>query len=67
MELRDAHFVLKISTEVFDEVATELAHTLDDFKVPEREKAEVLATFAGERSEVTAGSKPGAVNWRRWR
>ena len=66
-ELRDAHFDLKIPPEVFDEVAAELAHTLDDFNVPEREKGEVLAGFAGEKGEVTAGSQPGAVNWRRWR
>ena len=66
-ELRDAHFDLKISPAVFDEVAAELADTLDDFKVPEREKGEVLAAFAGEKGEVTAGSEPGAVNWRRWR
>jgi len=66
-ELRDAHFDLKIPPEVFDEVAAELARTLDDFHVPEREKAEVLAGFAGEKGEVTAGSQPGAVNWRRWR
>jgi hemoglobin len=66
-ELRDAHFDLKIPPEVFDEVAAELAHTLDEFNVPEREKGEVLAGFAGEKSEVTAGSQPGAVNWRRWR
>jgi hemoglobin len=66
-ELRDAHFDLKISPEVFDEVSAELARTLDDFKVPEREKGEVLATFAGEKSEVAAGSQPGEVNWRRWR
>jgi hemoglobin len=52
---------------VFDEVAAELANTLDDFKVPEREKGEVLAAFAGWKGEVTAGSEPGAVNWRRWR
>ena len=45
----------------------ELARTLDDFHVPEREKGEVLAGFAGEKGEVTAGSQPGAVNWRRWR
>ena len=37
------------------------------FNVPEREKGEVLAGFAGEKGEVTAGSQPGAVNWRRWR
>jgi len=66
-ELRDAHFDLKISPAVFDEVAAELANTLDDFQVPGREKEEVLAAFAGEKGEVTAGSQPGAVNWRRWR
>jgi hemoglobin len=66
-ELRDAHFDLKISPAVFDEVAAELASTLDDFKVPEREKQEVLAAFAGEKGEVSAGSQPEAVNWRRWR
>src|SRR5215469_4938854 len=65
-ELRDAHFDLKIYPEVFDEVAAELSLTLDDFNVPEREKAEVLAGFAGEKGEVTAGSEPGSVNWRRW-
>jgi len=58
-ELRDAHFDLKIPPEVFDEVAAELAYTLDDFNVPEREKGEVLAGFAGEKGEVTAGSQPG--------
>jgi len=66
-EMRDAHFDLKISPEVFDEVAAELAHTLDDFHVPEREKGEVLAAFAAEKGEVSAGSQPGAINWRRWR
>ena len=66
-DMRDAHFDLKISPEVFDEVAAELARTLDDFKVPEREKGEVLAAFAAEKGEVSAGSQPGAVNWRHWR
>jgi hemoglobin len=66
LELRDAHFNLKISPEVFDELVMELARTLDDFKVPEREKGEVLAAFAGEKTEVSAGSQPGQVNWRRW-
>ena len=66
-EMRDAHWDLKISPEVFDEVAAELARTLDDFKVPEREKGEVLAAFAAEKGEVSAGSQPEEVNWRRWR
>ena len=65
-ELRDAHFDLKISPEVFDEVSRELANAMDEFKVPEREKQEVLAAFAAEKGEVTAGSEPGAVNWRSW-
>jgi hemoglobin len=66
-EMRDAHFDLKISPEVFDEVSRELANALDDFSVPEREKQEVLAAFSAEKGEVTAGSQPGEVNWRRWR
>ena len=45
----------------------ELINALDDFKVPDREKQEVLAAFGAEKGEVTAGSEPGAVNWRRWR
>jgi len=65
-ELRDAHFDLKISPGVFDEVAAELSGALDDLGVPEREKGEVLGAFAGWKGEVTAGSEPGAVNWRRW-
>jgi hemoglobin len=65
--MRDAHFDFKISPEVFDEVSAELANALDDFNVPEREKQEVLAAFNGEKGEVSAGSQPGEVNWRRWR
>src|SRR5215469_11628266 len=67
LEMRDAHFDLKISPEVFDEVTQELINAMDYFKVPEREKADVLAAFGAEKGEVTAGSQPGAVNWRRWR
>jgi hemoglobin len=66
-ELRDAHFDLKISPEVFDAVSGELSATLDHFNVPAREKEEVLAAFNGWRGEVTAGSEPGDINWRRWR
>ncbi|MGH2674132.1 MAG: group I truncated hemoglobin [bacterium] len=66
-ELRDAHFDLKIPPEVFDEVYAELGRTLDHFDVPKREKEEVLGAFDGWKGEVTAGSQPGAINWRRWR
>lgn len=53
--LEEAHRDLRISPAEFDEVAAELGRTLDFFKVPEREKAEVLAAFAAHKDEVTAG------------
>jgi len=53
--LEEAHRTLHISPEEFDEVAAELARTLDAFKVPEREKGEVLGAFAAHKSEVTEG------------
>jgi len=53
--LEEAHRALKISPAIFDEVAAELARSLDHFNVPEREKGEVLAAFAAHKSEVTAG------------
>ncbi len=53
--MEGAHRNLRISPEEFDEVAAELGRTLDFVKVPEREKAEVLAAFAAHKNEVTAG------------
>jgi len=53
--LEEAHRNLKISPEEFDAVAGELANTLDFFKVPEREKGEVLGAFAAHKDEVTTG------------
>jgi hemoglobin len=53
--LEEAHRELKISPAEFDEVAAELARTLDVFKVPEQEKGEVLAAFAAHKGEVTQG------------
>ena len=46
---------LRISPAEFDEVAAELGRPLDFFKVSKREKAEVLAAFAADKDEVTAG------------
>src|SRR5579864_5973392 len=43
--LDEAHCDLRISRAEFDEVAAELGRTLVFFKIPTREKAEVLATF----------------------
>ncbi len=53
--LEEAHRELKISPAQFDEVAAELGRTLDFFKMPEREKDEVLAAFAAHKGEVTEG------------
>ena len=53
--LEEAHRNLRISPAEFDEVAAELGRTLDFFKVPKREKAEVLTAFAAHKNEVTAG------------
>ncbi len=57
LSLEEAHRDLKISPEEFDEVAAELGRTLDFFKVPPREKGEVLAAFAAHKNEVKAGYK----------
>lgn len=54
--LEEAHRELHISPEEFDEVAAELGRTLDFFKVPQKEKGEVLGAFAAHKGEVTEGS-----------
>jgi hemoglobin len=53
--LEEAHRDLRISPAEFDEVAAELARTLDFFNVPEQEKEEVLGAFAAHKGEVTEG------------
>jgi hemoglobin len=55
--LEEAHRKLRISPDEFDEVAAELARTLDFFKVPEPEQKEVLDAFAAHKDEVTEGYK----------
>ena len=54
--LEEAHRALGISPDEFDAVAGELARSLDHFRVPQREKDEVLAAFAAHKGEVTEGS-----------
>ena len=56
--LEMAHRDLKISPAQFDEVAAELDRSLAVFKVPDGERAEVLAAFAAHKGEVTAGYSP---------
>ena len=58
--LEEAHRDLQIRPEEFDEVAAELSRSLDHFKVPEREKGEVLNAFAAHKGEVTEGSMAAA-------
>lgn len=53
--LEEAHRNLRISPAEFDEVAAELARTLDHFHVPETEKNQVLGAFAAHKDEVTEG------------
>lgn len=60
--LEEAHRPLEISPAEFDEVAAELGRTLDHFKVPKREKEEVLAAFAAHKGEVTEGYAEHAVS-----
>src|SRR5512141_355170 len=60
ISLEEAHRDLRISPDEFDAVAAELARSLDFFNVPQREKDEVLAAFAGHKTEVTEGSMVGA-------
>lgn len=54
--LEEAHRALGIAPDEFDAVAGELARSLDYFKVPQREKEEVLAAFSAHKGEVTEGS-----------
>ncbi len=60
--LEEAHRDLRISPEEFDEVAAELARTLDVVGVPEKEKGEVLAAFAAHKGEVTEGYLAAAAS-----
>ncbi|HEY6203448.1 MAG TPA: group 1 truncated hemoglobin [Candidatus Limnocylindria bacterium] len=55
--LEEAHRDLRIAPAEFDEVAAELGRTLDFFKIPKREKDEVLGAFAAHKSEVTEGAR----------
>ena len=56
LSLEEGHRQLRITSEEFDEVAAELARSLDHFNVPEREKSEVLGAFAAHKGEVIEGS-----------
>ena len=61
VSLEQAHREFRITPAEFDEVAAELGRTLDFFKVPKREKDEVLGAFAAHKNEVTEGSTAAAA------
>lgn len=64
MSLEKAHAKLKISGDEFDRVAKLLSQSLDYYKVPPKEKNEVLAAFGAHKKEVIAGytaSKGGKI------
>jgi hemoglobin len=55
--LGEAHKDLHITSEEFDEVGGEIANALDHFKVPEREKQEVLDAIVARKTEVINPSR----------
>ena len=56
LALEEAHRRLRITPAEFDEVAAELARSLDHFGVPSAEKDAVLGAFAAHKGEVTEGA-----------
>ena len=59
--LEEAHRELRITPAEFDEVAAELARSLDHFGVPQAEKDLVLGAFAAHKGEVTEGATSAAT------
>lgn len=60
-DMHEAHKDLHITPEEFDEVGVEIGRALDHFKVPEREKQELLAAVVAHKAEVANGSPEPAV------
>lgn len=56
-DMGEAHEDLHITSEEFDEVGAEITAALDHFKVPEREKQEVLAAIVSKKEEVINPSR----------
>lgn len=55
LSLEKAHSGFHITSDEFDEVASELSKALDYYHVPEKEKGEVLNAFAAHKKEVVQG------------
>lgn len=56
LSLENAHKSFKITPAEFDAVAGELKKSLEYFKVPPQEQAEVMFAFTSHKSEVDFGS-----------
>lgn len=56
-ELGEAHKDLHITAEEFDEVGAEIGRALDYYKVPARERQEVLTAIAAKKAEVVNPSR----------
>ncbi len=56
-DMREAHKDLRITSEEFDEVGAEIGRALDHFKVPAREKQELIAAIVARKGEVVKPSR----------
>lgn len=56
-DMAEAHKDLHLASEEFDEVGAEIASALDYFKVPAREKGEVLAAIVARKHEVVSARR----------
>jgi hemoglobin len=54
LNLSNQHKRFKITSDEFDAVAKELSNTLDEFKVPNREKQDILSAFAAHKKNIVA-------------
>ncbi|MFN0011350.1 MAG: group I truncated hemoglobin [Phycisphaerales bacterium] len=51
-DMKSAHAGMKISTAEFNAIAADLSATLDEFKVPAKEKGELMAAVAGTAKDM---------------
>lgn len=51
-DMKSVHAGMKISTAEFNAIAGDLSATLDDFKVPAKEKGELMAAVAGTAKDM---------------
>jgi hemoglobin len=56
-DMREAHKDLHLTSAEFDEVGAEIGRALDFYKVPAREKNEVLAAIVARKAEVVSPSR----------